>query len=253
MPARALVDYGRLLDVLPIEAELLVAAGHRAAPDALVPGCPGLTAGETVRHVGSVYRLVTDWVRGGRRPERWQREPDPGQPPEQFVLSNLRQLLAELRAHPHGQPCSTWWAEDESYGFWRRRMVHETIVHRVDVQAAVSDAEPIAEDLAVDGIDEVLTLWFERRLDMLGVTGTRTATVLVRAGDRQWSVRSGPDGARTTRFDHVQDAAADAVVTGAPENIYLWLWGRLPDRVTRCEGNEDAVAQLWALLRLATR
>ncbi|HEY3748302.1 MAG TPA: hypothetical protein VGL80_03810 [Pseudonocardiaceae bacterium] len=44
-----------------------------------------------------------------------------------------------------------------------------------------------------------------------------------------------------------------ATVSGSPMQIYLWLWGRRPDRAVDMEGNQDAIAQLWALLRLATR
>jgi hypothetical protein len=34
--------------------------------------------------------------------------------------------------------------------------------------------------------------------------------------------------------------------------VYLWLWGRLPFTAVRITGDMDAVAALWALLRLAT-
>jgi hypothetical protein len=35
--------------------------------------------------------------------------------------------------------------------------------------------------------------------------------------------------------------------------MYRWLWGRLPDRMVEVIGDHDAIAQLWALLRLATK
>jgi hypothetical protein len=35
--------------------------------------------------------------------------------------------------------------------------------------------------------------------------------------------------------------------------IYLWSWGRLPDQSVRISGDQEAVGQLWALLRPATQ
>src|SRR5438093_994371 len=70
-----------------------------ANPDADVPNCPGLKLGETVRHVGSLYRMVLAWVRAGDRPTAWQREPDDGQSVEDYFLAGLRAVTAHLSAH----------------------------------------------------------------------------------------------------------------------------------------------------------
>jgi uncharacterized protein (TIGR03083 family) len=254
MNGRALVDYGRLLDVIGIEGELLAESALGARPELSVPGCPGLTLSETVRHTGSVYRMVLAWLRDGRRPGQWQRAPNEGDDVSEFLRSGLRELLAELAAHDPAEECSTWWSLDTSYGFWRRRMAHETTVHRVDVQGAAGvTVHPVADDVAEDGVDEVLTLWFDHRLTVLGVSGTRPGDVAVRAGERTWMTRAGPDG--TAAWQTTASAAenADAEVTGSPMNVYLWLWGRVSDRAVHSSGDPDAVAQLWALLRLATR
>lgn len=253
MTGRALVDYGRLLDVLDIEVELMAAAAHGVEQATPVPGCPGLTVGETVRHVGSVYRHVYAWLQDGRRPAQWQRAPASGETLEGFLRTGSRSLVTHLADHPAGQFCPTWWWEDETYGFWRRRMAHETTVHRVDVQAASRAAiSPIDRDLALDGIDEILTLWWLRRLEIMGVTGTREATVAVRSGGREWLASAGPAGTSVARVSP-GTVRSDAVISAEPMAVYLWLWGRVPPTVVSSAGDEDAVAQLWALLRLATR
>ncbi|WP_137813481.1 maleylpyruvate isomerase family mycothiol-dependent enzyme [Gandjariella thermophila] len=251
---RALIDYGRLLDVLGVQGELLADSARDVQPDLPVPGCPGLTTGETVRHVASVYRMVLGWLRDGRRPRQWQRAPNRDEDPADFLRSGLRALIDELAAHDPGEPCPTWWPEDTSYGFWYRRMAHETTVHRVDVQAAAGEGavHPVPEDVAEDGVDEVLTLWFGHRLTVLGVSGSRRGQVAVRTGDRVWMTRVGPVGTAAWR-SAAATSVADAEVTGAPADVYLWLWGRRPVHQVRSSGDPDAVAQLWALLRLATR
>jgi uncharacterized protein (TIGR03083 family) len=253
---RALVDYGRLLDVLGIEAELLAETASGAAEDASVPACPGLTLGETVRHVGGVYRAVHAWVEGGQRPAEWPRQPLGPEGAAEFVRSGLRSLVEMLSAHAPEERCSTWWPEDETYGFWRRRMTHETTVHRVDVQdAAGIRLTPVAEDIALDGVDEVLMLWFGHRLGLLGLSGNRETSVAIRSGGREWVARTNRERATAELSATSGETAADATVSGDPMQIYLWLWGRRPTRrdIVQTEGDDDAVAQLWALLRLATR
>lgn len=256
---RALVDQGRLLHLLGVEAELMVAAIDQSRLTEVVPGCPGLSLAETVRHVGSLYRTVWHWLRDGRRPSTWQREPDPGQRLADYLRSGLDPLVAELAAHEPNEPCPTWWPADSTYGFWRRRLAQETTVHRVDVQgAAAIPVDDIADEVAIDGIDEVLDLWFAHRLSVMRVTGTRDRAVGIRTLDREWVAFAGPRGTFVRRLWSASAGEAErhsthAVVSGPPANVYLWLWGRLPNRAVRWEGDRDAIGELWALLRLATR
>lgn len=259
MDGHALIDYGRLLDVATHEGDQLIAAAYGAHPNALVPACPGLTLRETVRHVGSVYRAVMGWLRDGRRPVSWPQEPAPGQPVEEYLRDGLHELVAELAGHDPEEPCATWWPEHQSYGFWRRRMAHESTIHRTDVQSAAGvEISEIAEDVAMDGVDEVLHLWFGHRLRRLGVSGMRQGSIVVRTGDRRWLVRAGPPEAAAWRLDpessdHCGEEAATEV-SASPMEMYLWLWGRRPLTTVHVEGeDDDAVAQVWALLRLATK
>lgn len=258
---RTLVDHDRLWEVLGAESEVLAESVRGARLEAVIPGCPGLTLGETARHVGSQYRMVWRWLRDGQQPGEWQREPAGHQDLADFVRTGAAPLLAELAAHRPDESAPTWWPDEPNYGFWRRRMAHETTVHRYDVQGAAGMVpDEVPDDIALDGIDEVLTLWFLHRLAVLGVSGTRDQVVLVRTGGLEWLTRAGAEHTSTRRpvdqVDADEPAAADvahATVSGDPMQVYLWLWGRRPDRAVDMEGSQDAIAQLWALLRLATR
>jgi uncharacterized protein (TIGR03083 family) len=255
MRDRALVHYDQLLGAIGAEGERLAESATGQRSDLEVPSCPGLTLGDTVRHVGSVYRMVLDWLRTGARPTAWQREPDEGQSVEDYLLTGLRAIVDHLAAHDPQATCPTWWPEHPTYGFWDRRLAHETTVHRIDVQGAaripLDSMAPIAEDLLVDGVDEVLSLWFVHRLDVLGVAGTRHGRVAVRTGGRYWIARATPQG--TSAWRATPDELADATVSGDPKAVFLWLWGRVPHHLVDQDGDLDAIAQLWALLRLATR
>jgi uncharacterized protein (TIGR03083 family) len=227
---------------------------HGASAEAPVPSCPGLTIGETARHVGSVYRMVRLWLRDRRRPDEWQTDPAPGQSILNYFRAGREALLEELTAHDPEEPASTWWPADPTYGFWRRRMAHETTIHRIDVQdAAGVEAVDVAEDVAVDGVDEVLALWFGQKLPMLGLSGTMTGSVGVSTGGHHWMARAGPAETTAWRCSAAEAGRADALVSGPPMGVYRWLWGRSPFTSVSISGGYDAAAQLWALLRLATR
>jgi uncharacterized protein (TIGR03083 family) len=253
---RSLVDYGRLLDVIGIEGELILRTAASALPDAAraeVPGCPGLTLQETLRHVGSVHRVTRLWVRDGDRPDHWQRSPSDGDLLG-FIRVGLDELLAELRQHDPDAPCGTWWPADQTHGFWRRRMAHETTVHRVDVQAAAGGpVNPIDPELALDGIDELLFLWFGYRLGELGISSPQQGAVALSAAQRRWLAIFERGRSVARRVDEAEARSADAIVSGDPMAVYLWSWGRLPDQSVHITGDQDAVAHLWTLLRPATQ
>jgi uncharacterized protein (TIGR03083 family) len=253
---RPLIDYGRMLDVIGIEGELLLNTAASALPHAAaaeVPGCPGLTLETTLRHVGSVHRVTRLWARDGHRPEQWQRSPSDDDLVG-FVRTGLEELLTELRRHEPAEPCDTWWPADRTHGFWRRRMTHETTVHRVDVQAAAGGpVDPVDPEVALDGIDEVLFLWLGHRLGELRLSSPQHGAVALSAEQQHWLAIFEPGRSIARRVDEVEARSADAMVSANPMEVYLWSWGRLPDQSVRITGDYEAVAHLWALLRPATQ
>jgi len=252
--SRALHDYDQLLDLLDIEAAVVADLVDNARPDLRIPHASGLTVGETARHLGSVYRMTLEWIRTGDSPTDWQREPGPLQSPRDFVASGARALVDELARHNPADPCSTWWAADSTYGFWRRRMAHETAIHRGDLQAAVGQqVAAVSDGFAVDGVDEVLTLWLGHRLTIQGVVAARDSSVAVTTGGRVWLVRTTTGGIAAWRTSADEIARADGVVSGFPAQVYRWLWGRLPHKAVTWENDKEAISQMWALLRVATR
>ena len=120
------------------------------------------------------------------------------------------------------------------------------------------------DDVAVDGIDEVLHVFLEEDWpdftpdDWDGVDpgAGAGATVLVRAGGRAWATTLGPDAMPTVDVDPQAaeaEAGATATVSGDPENVLLWLWGRRPDAAVHLDGDRDVLAAFRARLVLATQ
>jgi hypothetical protein len=133
-------------------------------------------------------------------------------------------------------------------------MTHETTVHRVDVEAAAGGpVHPINAKVALDGIDELLFLWFGHRLGELRMSSPQNGAVALSAADRRWLAVFEPGRCTARRVEEADARAADAMVSGSPTEVYLWSWGRLPDQSVRISGDQEAVAQLWTLLRPATQ
>jgi uncharacterized protein (TIGR03083 family) len=243
----------RYLYVLDAEARAVAACTGDDQPGVRVPGAPGLTPAEVARHLGSTYRATEAWLREGKRPATWQREPAAGESLEDYLLAGLMAVTGCLASEPANTPAPGWYPEAETYGFWLRRMCHETTIHRIDVQQARGAVVSVVDDdVATDGVDEILHVWFGHRARTMGLSGTREGAVLVRTAGRTWRADSGPRGTAVRRItdDHPH---VDATVSGDPMQLYLWLWGRASIHQADASGDQDAVAQLWALLRLATR
>jgi uncharacterized protein (TIGR03083 family) len=268
--ARTLVDYGRLLHAITSEGQVLAEAARGARADLAVPGCPGLTLGATVTHASDMYRRAMGWLHdsdSGGSAGADAGETDltvadivelgdgrVGDAAIDGYRDRLRVLVSELAVHDPEEPCSTWWPQHPTYGFWRRRMAHEAAVHRADVQGARNVAvTPVDDDFAADGIDEVLSLWFVHRLRQIGMAGTTEGAVGVRAAGRGWLALLGPRRTGSRRVSDADVRVADATVTGTPTNVYLWLWGRVSNQAVQIDGDDDATGQFWALLRTATQ
>lgn len=253
MTSEVRVDYGRMLDALGIEGRLLVPATRDVDPGILVPGASGRTVRETVLHLGDLYEDALSWL-GASGPAPRRTPAVSLDAATDRLTARLAALLADFGTRDSGQSCPTWWPEDRTVDFWLRRMVHATALHRVDVQAAAGgDVTAIEPDIALDGVDEALTLWFGYRLNVLRIRPSRVCSVQVRAGDRRWLVTTGTTGGAVTRLGASDQSTEDGAVDGDPQTVFRWLWGRLPDRVVGPTGDLDAIAQLWGLLRLATR
>src|SRR6266545_3441940 len=133
----------RYLAVLRAETAHIAAFASGRDLAAPVPACPGFTAGEVVRHLGSVYRRVTGWIRTQLPPETWEIAPAAGVDLVAWFRSAAHDLYAELSDRAPEDPCATWWPYDRTVQFWWRRMAHETVVHRTDIESAFGPVGPI--------------------------------------------------------------------------------------------------------------
>ncbi|HSK25692.1 MAG TPA: maleylpyruvate isomerase family mycothiol-dependent enzyme [Jiangellales bacterium] len=219
-------------------------------PDDPVPTCPGWTVRDVVEHTAQVFAHKATIMREGAMPEPWPPSRDATPMAEHFAATRDA-LLHELTTRAAAQGCPTWWPDDQTVGFWGRRMAHEAAVHRLDVEIALGQVTPVDAALAVDGVDEVLRRFLAGDWSDEPVAEGAGTVVEVATGDRRWRVVLEPKAVVVVPSLH--DLPVDATITGDPVTLYRWAWGRgEADRIS-VEGDPDVRHLLRARLAAATQ
>jgi uncharacterized protein (TIGR03083 family) len=231
----------RHLAVLRHEAEALAAAA-RLGLGAPVPSCPGWDVAALTAHTGKAYRWAARIV--STHADAEVPEDVVGAPPADGLVEWYEESLAELvetiTNEGADSPCWNWSEQDLRAAFWARRMANETAVHRWDAQLAHGAPQPIDADVAVDGVDELVSVFLAKGLAQRGTEATGLALVEASDTGDVWSVRVLPDTAEVTRE---RPDAPDATLRATASDLLLALWGR--DVPYDAEGDP-------ALLRLIT-
>jgi uncharacterized protein (TIGR03083 family) len=235
------VDFARLRDVV---------AGTDLT--ATVPTCPEWTVADLVHHVGSVYLHKVECMRLGSHPDPWPPAGLAEEEPLALLDRSYAALSAEFASREPEAHAFTWYAPDQTVGFWIRRMAQETVVHRVDAEiSANTSIATIPADLAHDGIDEFLIAfveygaktWPDEYADILATADGRA--VRVETDSAAWFIRPTHDTV-DVRVSDVDDV--EAVVHGEPADLLLWLWNRYGDDKVTISGASDAVTSLRRVL-----
>ena len=232
------------LGAIEREGELLAKAGDRNL-GAIVPACPGWTVQTVLVHLGRVYRSVTEHV-VARATEMIPFTKTPS--PDSFdVVSwygeGLDALLEALRGIDPGEPVWSW-SDNQTAGFYFRRMAHETAMHRYDAEAATATPTPFDGDIAADGVAELYESVLPFGLERRKVTLPSGSMHLHRTdGDGEWMV-NGVDGAISLTHEH---GKGDAAVRGSASDLFVFVWHRgMPDTLQFF--GDEAVARAWAAL-----
>lgn len=227
-----------------------------ADPTAVVPACPPWRVRDLADHVGTVHQWARHAVLAGDPDAVTEPAPaDAGAADlATWYAGHARTLVSALAEREPDVPAWTF-AEPATCAFWRRRQVHETTMHLLDLhQAAARGAAPGAGPaahrrglpgllgphpagvaLAADGIDEVVTMFWPRQV-RLGRAVPPSAPLALRAVDagRTWLL-------------------GDPTASGAPEapraalsadaaTLLLVLWRRLPLDAASVEGDPEVAA-----------
>ncbi len=222
------MNYSSHVDAVAAEAAALAVALADATPGDLVPTCEGWKILDLAVHVGRVGELWTGVLCDANgRPRATAGEPPDGDGLADWVSAVTAGLVDELSATAPDTHIGSWFGTDRRAEFEARRCAHELAVHRYDAQSSSRTCTPIASELALDGIDEVLDTLVPSRAR----TGRGTGRVLVlRSTDAEawWAVAIERDRIVVQR-PSPDDAAlqhSDVVVTGTASDLELTLYHR---------------------------
>lgn len=149
----------------------VVAALEGADLAAPIPTCPGWDVTALVEHLGGAHLWAQEAALTGRRPERMPAREDGGRPLAEWYADAAERLIGTLTRLDAGAPAWTFAAGDRTVAFWRRRQLHETLVHAADLALAgrrLGDLPAerlyggVCADIAADGIAEILEVFLPR-------------------------------------------------------------------------------------------
>jgi uncharacterized protein (TIGR03083 family) len=237
-PRCHVVSGATALDLLDREIQRIAQLATQTDPSAPVPGCPGWDLADLLVHLGKQHRrtekLVSTLSPVAIDPRSLEIRPPEGQAARAaWFADGGERLVATLRAADPDAPIYSW-AGDRHVRFWIRRMLHETTVHRTDVEAAADVTGYLDPGVATDMIDEFLEILPSagmirphiRDLQGDGETLHLHATDLTGAEDRgEWLITLEPDGFRWSHA-HVKGAAA---VRGTVADLAMFVYGRRSD------------------------
>ncbi|MFJ6771436.1 maleylpyruvate isomerase family mycothiol-dependent enzyme [Kitasatospora sp. NPDC091257] len=225
------------VDAVAAETHRFATAVRSADPATPVPTCPDWTLADLLRHAGSVQRWFTVLLRQRIQAPPTSRDvdlklPERAEDYPAWLTEAGAEAAATFAATDLDAPMWAWGA-DQHARFWVRRMLFETLVHRVDAELALGLKPEIDPDLAADGVAEFLTNLPHATLFAPHTAKLRAADRTLRFtrtdGDGDWLIHLRPDGFGPAPVDATAtdaDADADATVSATAADLLLLLYGR---------------------------
>lgn len=230
-------------DLLVVLADLqhrFATAITAVEPTRPVPWCGAWTVADLVEHLTYIHHWAAAMARNQDHPD--QSDPGAGAKAEAEELrrryeSAATDLLDTLTSLDPSAPARTL-VEGGTVAFWRRRQVHETLVHLWDLCTAAGLDLRVEPTVWADTVDEALTVMHPRQV-RLGRAGAARVRLLVAADDvdRGWNLPGDRPGLEPA-----------ATVSGPAEALALLAWGRtsLTDDRLRVGGDQAALAAVLA-------
>jgi uncharacterized protein (TIGR03083 family) len=233
------------LDGLRAAIDAFAASVVTAGLEAAVPTTPDWDVRRLVAHQGLVHRWATGHLLGERvDPVEVEREGLGVADPVGWLVEGAERLAAAIEEAPDDLEALVFLNDAPTpKRFWGRRQCHETTIHAVDAMSAVLRRYPrsadtwIDHEVALDGIDELLTGFLPRPHSRLRADDPITIAVLPEDADRRWLIAVSSQPPVTARG--LGDEEADVVLRGSAVALYLTLWNR-SDEVS------DESLDLWA-------
>jgi uncharacterized protein (TIGR03083 family) len=204
-----------------------------------VPSCPGWAVADLVAHLGRTHLWAEHCIR-----VRDPNAPEVGVPVTDrarlaaWYAECAGGLVGTLRATDPSTECWTFGTSPPTAAFWFRRQAHEAAMHRWDLGSALGLDVGYPDSLAVDGIAEVVGMFFPRQV-RLRRAAPLLRSLAIRAEGGRWVLAG--DGTGTGA------ETPDAEVSGRADVLVLLLWGRIGLDDPRIQLTGDRAAALTVL------
>jgi uncharacterized protein (TIGR03083 family) len=233
------------LDAFGAAVDAFAASATAAGLEASVLTTPDWDVRRLVAHQGLVHRWATGHLVGERVDTvAAESEGLAAADPVGWLREGADRLARAIRDAPDELEALVFLADAPTpKRFWARRQCHETTIHAVDALSALlgryprSDDTWVDRDVALDGIDELLTGFLPRPHSRLRAEDPITIAVLPEDADQRWLIAVSSQAPVTARG--LGDEDADVVLRGSAVALYLTLWNR-SDEVS------DDSLELWA-------
>lgn len=209
----------------------MASAAEGADPATPVPTCPEWKLAKLIKHTGIVHRWAAHIVSARSSVPVEQRAVQTGLPGDEaaypeWLASGAAPLTVVLR---EAGPDTAVWAlgGEQRSGWWARRMLHETTVHRVDAELALGVKPTVDPVVAADGIDELLAFLPTARRPsqhLAALPAGESLHLHATDSDGEWLIRFVPGGFEWERGH----AKATAAVRAPAESLLLFAYGRVP-------------------------
>jgi len=228
-------SHDQYCDALEAEVErfaALIVDANMQAPvpllDDVVDKTKPLSLANLTIHAGTMHRWATKLVADRAQAPVSPRSLDLEVPADSagypgWLRAGGKRMLATFRAADPDGP--TWaWGADKHTRFWSRRQLHETGIHRADVERALKREPSFEPAIAVDGVDEFLenlacVTW---KPGVQALKGSGSLHFHCTDAEGEWLIQLNPDGF-TWEHGH---AKGDVAVRATAADLYLLIWGR---------------------------
>jgi len=244
------MDHLAACDALDNEIERFANLLSDAPMHSAIPACPGWSVGDLALHLGTVHRWAEHLVRV-RAPARIpsaEMNLNTGPADEKWIRTGGAALVSTLRTT---DPATAMWAwgVDQRAAFWSRRQLHETFVHRTDLEQALGIDPTVETATAEDAVDEFLVnlataAYFSPKVKQLRGDGQRLAFVASDA-DRSWTILLSPDGFTVGHVREQSEPVAVSLIGPALPLLLVLYRRRTPAEAgVAIEGNHE-LADFW--------
>lgn len=199
---------------------------------AMVPSCPGWNLLDLSRHLATVHRWAADCLVASANADETD-APTERDGLQAWFDEGAGRLVELLRTTDPAMPTWNFGPPPRTAAFWSRRQAHETSVHLWDARLSRGLTVPIGDDLAADGVDEVITMFFPRQVRLQRIRPLERG-LRIELTDADASYVLAGDGTDPA-------AATIATVRGSSSDVLLALWGRAEVDDLEVIGDRDIV------------